>query len=143
MLSTRCIIEMDTYIRTMYQDQVKECHICRNIVFQVRSRFVSTSLSWCAFNQQTRLTDIFLSPPSISCLSVKFVTILHVALKCTTRVWQDTLKEERSRGAQPARTSGHTKSLVCAYVRMCVCIYSQPSNNIYLQHLFCNTAFIQ
>lgn len=34
MLSTRCIIEMDTYIRTMYQDQVKECHICRNIVFQ-------------------------------------------------------------------------------------------------------------
>ncbi|XP_054645724.1 non-structural maintenance of chromosomes element 1 homolog [Dunckerocampus dactyliophorus] len=33
-LSTRCIIEMESYIRTMYQDQVKECHICRNIAFQ-------------------------------------------------------------------------------------------------------------
>uniref|UniRef100_A0A3Q0SFF7 Non-structural maintenance of chromosomes element 1 homolog n=1 Tax=Amphilophus citrinellus TaxID=61819 RepID=A0A3Q0SFF7_AMPCI len=33
-LSTRCIIEMEPYIRTMYQDQFKECHICRNIAFQ-------------------------------------------------------------------------------------------------------------
>ncbi|XP_061889590.1 non-structural maintenance of chromosomes element 1 homolog isoform X1 [Entelurus aequoreus] len=33
-LSTRCIIEMDSYIRTMYQNQVKQCHICRNIAFQ-------------------------------------------------------------------------------------------------------------
>ncbi|XP_077575085.1 non-structural maintenance of chromosomes element 1 homolog [Stigmatopora nigra] len=33
-LSTRFIIEMAQYIRTMYQDQVKDCHICRNIVFQ-------------------------------------------------------------------------------------------------------------
>ncbi|KAJ4923134.1 hypothetical protein JOQ06_016474 [Pogonophryne albipinna] len=33
-LSTRCIIEMEPYIRTMYQDQVKVCHICRNIAFQ-------------------------------------------------------------------------------------------------------------
>ncbi|XP_029932668.1 non-structural maintenance of chromosomes element 1 homolog isoform X2 [Myripristis murdjan] len=33
-LSTRCIIEMEPYIRTMYQDQVKLCHICHNIVFQ-------------------------------------------------------------------------------------------------------------
>lgn len=36
-MSTRCIIEMEPYIRTMYQDQVKVCHICRNIVFQVQS----------------------------------------------------------------------------------------------------------
>ncbi|XP_019732306.1 non-structural maintenance of chromosomes element 1 homolog isoform X2 [Hippocampus comes] len=33
-LSTRCIIEMEQYIRTMYQDQVKVCRICHNIVFQ-------------------------------------------------------------------------------------------------------------
>ncbi|XP_039672120.1 non-structural maintenance of chromosomes element 1 homolog isoform X1 [Perca fluviatilis] len=33
-LSTRCIIEMEPYIRSMYQDQVKVCHICRNIAFQ-------------------------------------------------------------------------------------------------------------
>uniref|UniRef100_A0A3P9MSM6 Non-structural maintenance of chromosomes element 1 homolog n=1 Tax=Poecilia reticulata TaxID=8081 RepID=A0A3P9MSM6_POERE len=33
-LSTRCIIEMEPYIRTMYQDQVKVCHICHNIAFQ-------------------------------------------------------------------------------------------------------------
>ncbi|XP_061534565.1 non-structural maintenance of chromosomes element 1 homolog isoform X2 [Phycodurus eques] len=33
-LSTRCIIEMEQYIRTMYQDQVKVCRICRNIAFQ-------------------------------------------------------------------------------------------------------------
>ncbi|KAM7009561.1 non-structural maintenance of chromosomes element 1 homolog isoform 2-T2 [Tautogolabrus adspersus] len=33
-LSTRCIIEMEPHIRTMYQDQVKVCHICRNIAIQ-------------------------------------------------------------------------------------------------------------
>ncbi|CAK6953277.1 non-structural maintenance of chromosomes element 1 homolog [Scomber scombrus] len=33
-LSTRCIIEMESYIRTMYQDQVKVCHICHYIAFQ-------------------------------------------------------------------------------------------------------------
>uniref|UniRef100_A0A3B5MIZ5 Non-structural maintenance of chromosomes element 1 homolog n=1 Tax=Xiphophorus couchianus TaxID=32473 RepID=A0A3B5MIZ5_9TELE len=33
-LSTRCIIEMEPYIRTMYQEQVKVCHICHNIAFQ-------------------------------------------------------------------------------------------------------------
>ncbi|XP_028999922.1 non-structural maintenance of chromosomes element 1 homolog isoform X2 [Betta splendens] len=33
-LSTRCIIEMEPYIRTMYQDQVSVCHICHTIVFQ-------------------------------------------------------------------------------------------------------------
>uniref|UniRef100_A0A3Q3JCQ0 Non-structural maintenance of chromosomes element 1 homolog n=1 Tax=Monopterus albus TaxID=43700 RepID=A0A3Q3JCQ0_MONAL len=35
-LSTRCIIEMEPYIREMYQDQVKVCHICHNIAFQQR-----------------------------------------------------------------------------------------------------------
>ena len=34
-LSTRCIMEMDTYIRMMYMDQVKVCHICHNIALQV------------------------------------------------------------------------------------------------------------
>lgn len=33
-LSTRCIIEMEPYIRRMYDDQVKVCHICRNIALQ-------------------------------------------------------------------------------------------------------------
>ncbi|XP_068606822.1 non-structural maintenance of chromosomes element 1 homolog isoform X2 [Brachionichthys hirsutus] len=33
-LSTRCIIEMEPYIRTMYEDQVKDCHICHNVAFQ-------------------------------------------------------------------------------------------------------------
>nr|XP_057913158.1 non-structural maintenance of chromosomes element 1 homolog isoform X2 [Doryrhamphus excisus] len=33
-LSTRCIIEMESYIRTMYQDQVKECRICHSVAFQ-------------------------------------------------------------------------------------------------------------
>ncbi|XP_069544276.1 non-structural maintenance of chromosomes element 1 homolog isoform X1 [Brachyistius frenatus] len=33
-LSTRCIIEMEPYIRTMYQDQVKLCQICHNIALQ-------------------------------------------------------------------------------------------------------------
>ncbi|XP_015228108.1 PREDICTED: non-structural maintenance of chromosomes element 1 homolog [Cyprinodon variegatus] len=33
-LSTRCIIEMEPYIRAMYQDQVKVCHICHNMAFQ-------------------------------------------------------------------------------------------------------------
>lgn len=33
-LSTRCIIEMEPYIRRMYEDQVKVCHICHNIALQ-------------------------------------------------------------------------------------------------------------
>ncbi|KAM9792084.1 non-structural maintenance of chromosomes element 1 homolog [Neosynchiropus ocellatus] len=33
-LSTRCIIEMESYIRAMYQDQIKLCHICHNLAFQ-------------------------------------------------------------------------------------------------------------
>ncbi|TNN35327.1 Non-structural maintenance of chromosomes element 1 [Liparis tanakae] len=33
-LSTRCVIEMEPYIRTMYQEQVKVCHICHNIALQ-------------------------------------------------------------------------------------------------------------
>ncbi|XP_078022107.1 non-structural maintenance of chromosomes element 1 homolog isoform X2 [Epinephelus lanceolatus] len=33
-LSTRCIIEMEPYMRAMYQDQVKVCHICHNFAFQ-------------------------------------------------------------------------------------------------------------
>ncbi|XP_034454931.1 non-structural maintenance of chromosomes element 1 homolog [Hippoglossus hippoglossus] len=33
-LSTRCIIEMEPYIRTMHQDQVKVCQICHNIALQ-------------------------------------------------------------------------------------------------------------
>ncbi|CAN9510111.1 unnamed protein product [Ophioblennius macclurei] len=33
-LSTRCIIEMEPYIRAMYQDQVKMCRICHNFAFQ-------------------------------------------------------------------------------------------------------------
>ncbi|XP_028313733.1 non-structural maintenance of chromosomes element 1 homolog isoform X5 [Gouania willdenowi] len=33
-LSTRCVIEMEPYIRTMYQEQLKMCHICHNIAFQ-------------------------------------------------------------------------------------------------------------
>ncbi|XP_008315729.1 non-structural maintenance of chromosomes element 1 homolog isoform X1 [Cynoglossus semilaevis] len=36
-LSTRCIIEMEPYIRTMYPEQVKVCHICHNIVFQCQT----------------------------------------------------------------------------------------------------------
>ncbi|XP_030646584.1 non-structural maintenance of chromosomes element 1 homolog [Chanos chanos] len=33
-LSTRCITEMDQYIRTMYRDLVKICHVCHNIALQ-------------------------------------------------------------------------------------------------------------
>ncbi|KAM9856560.1 non-structural maintenance of chromosomes element 1 homolog isoform 2-T2 [Aulostomus maculatus] len=33
-LSTRCIIEMEPYIRAMYQDQIKTCHICHSLAFQ-------------------------------------------------------------------------------------------------------------
>ncbi|KAL0992840.1 hypothetical protein UPYG_G00099240 [Umbra pygmaea] len=33
-LSTRCIMEMEPYIRRFYQDQVKLCHICHNVVLQ-------------------------------------------------------------------------------------------------------------
>ncbi|XP_028257245.1 non-structural maintenance of chromosomes element 1 homolog [Parambassis ranga] len=33
-LSTRCIIEMEQYIRKMYPDQVKVCYICHNVAFQ-------------------------------------------------------------------------------------------------------------
>uniref|UniRef100_A0A1A8CVI4 Non-structural maintenance of chromosomes element 1 homolog n=1 Tax=Nothobranchius kadleci TaxID=1051664 RepID=A0A1A8CVI4_NOTKA len=33
-LSTRCIIEMEPYIRAMYQDQVKMCYICHSVAFQ-------------------------------------------------------------------------------------------------------------
>ncbi|XP_046894959.1 non-structural maintenance of chromosomes element 1 homolog [Hypomesus transpacificus] len=36
-LSTRCIMEMDTYIRMMYTDQVKVCHICHNIALQCQT----------------------------------------------------------------------------------------------------------
>ncbi|XP_076584266.1 non-structural maintenance of chromosomes element 1 homolog isoform X4 [Chaetodon auriga] len=36
--STRCIIEMEPYIRTVYQDQVKVCHICHNMAFQILQR---------------------------------------------------------------------------------------------------------
>lgn len=34
-MSTRCIIEMEQYIHTMYEDQVKKCQICHHIAFQV------------------------------------------------------------------------------------------------------------
>ncbi|XP_045571024.1 non-structural maintenance of chromosomes element 1 homolog [Salmo salar] len=33
-LSTRCIMEMEPYIRMLYQDQVKVCHICHNVALQ-------------------------------------------------------------------------------------------------------------
>ncbi|XP_076023409.1 non-structural maintenance of chromosomes element 1 homolog [Genypterus blacodes] len=33
-LSTRCIMEMEQYFRTMYPDQVKMCHICHSVAFQ-------------------------------------------------------------------------------------------------------------
>ncbi|KPP70463.1 Non-structural maintenance of chromosomes element 1-like [Scleropages formosus] len=33
-LSTRCIMEMEQYIRNIYQDLVKSCAICHNIAFQ-------------------------------------------------------------------------------------------------------------
>ncbi|XP_021413500.2 non-structural maintenance of chromosomes element 1 homolog isoform X1 [Oncorhynchus mykiss] len=33
-LSTRCIMEMEQYIRMLYQDQVKVCHICHNVALQ-------------------------------------------------------------------------------------------------------------
>ncbi|KAM9314437.1 non-structural maintenance of chromosomes element 1 homolog isoform 2-T4 [Pholidichthys leucotaenia] len=33
-LSTRCIIEMEPFIRDMYPDQIKVCHICHHIAFQ-------------------------------------------------------------------------------------------------------------
>uniref|UniRef100_A0A3B3D6T3 Non-structural maintenance of chromosomes element 1 homolog n=1 Tax=Oryzias melastigma TaxID=30732 RepID=A0A3B3D6T3_ORYME len=33
-LSARCIIEMEPYIRTMYQDHLKVCHICHSLAFQ-------------------------------------------------------------------------------------------------------------
>ncbi|XP_032896801.1 non-structural maintenance of chromosomes element 1 homolog isoform X2 [Amblyraja radiata] len=33
-LSTRCIMELEQYIRNMYQDLVKECNICHNIAIQ-------------------------------------------------------------------------------------------------------------
>ncbi|XP_048465248.1 non-structural maintenance of chromosomes element 1 homolog isoform X4 [Rhincodon typus] len=33
-LSTRCIMELEQYIRNMYQDLVKECNICHNITIQ-------------------------------------------------------------------------------------------------------------
>ncbi|XP_055753327.1 non-structural maintenance of chromosomes element 1 homolog isoform X4 [Salvelinus fontinalis] len=34
-LSTRCIMEMEQYIRMLYQDQVKVCHICHNVALQI------------------------------------------------------------------------------------------------------------
>ncbi|XP_041943351.1 non-structural maintenance of chromosomes element 1 homolog [Alosa sapidissima] len=33
-LSTRCIMEMEQYMRTLYQDLIKDCHVCHNIAFQ-------------------------------------------------------------------------------------------------------------
>ncbi|XP_066530653.1 non-structural maintenance of chromosomes element 1 homolog [Hoplias malabaricus] len=33
-LSTRCIIEMEQYMRTIYQDLIKVCYVCHNIAFQ-------------------------------------------------------------------------------------------------------------
>lgn len=78
----------------------------------------------------------FSSPFFFSFHSLKFVTIPHVALKYTTRAWQDTLKEERSRGARPARTSGHTKSLVCVYVRMCVCAFIVNLQTIFICNFY-------
>ncbi|XP_062846434.1 non-structural maintenance of chromosomes element 1 homolog isoform X2 [Trichomycterus rosablanca] len=33
-LSTRCIIEMEPYLRAVYQDLIEMCHVCHNIVFQ-------------------------------------------------------------------------------------------------------------
>ncbi|XP_023672312.1 non-structural maintenance of chromosomes element 1 homolog [Paramormyrops kingsleyae] len=33
-LSTRCIMEMEQYIQKIYQDMVKTCAICHNVVFQ-------------------------------------------------------------------------------------------------------------
>uniref|UniRef100_V9L1I5 Non-structural maintenance of chromosomes element 1 homolog n=1 Tax=Callorhinchus milii TaxID=7868 RepID=V9L1I5_CALMI len=33
-LSTRCIMELEQYIRNMYQELVKECNICHNIAIQ-------------------------------------------------------------------------------------------------------------
>lgn len=36
-LSTRCIMEMEQHMRTLYQDLIKDCHVCHNIAFQVIS----------------------------------------------------------------------------------------------------------
>ncbi|XP_076865375.1 LOW QUALITY PROTEIN: non-structural maintenance of chromosomes element 1 homolog [Brachyhypopomus gauderio] len=33
-LSTRCIIEMEQYTRTIYQDLLKLCYVCHNVAFQ-------------------------------------------------------------------------------------------------------------
>ncbi|KAJ8386186.1 hypothetical protein AAFF_G00176100 [Aldrovandia affinis] len=36
-MSTRCIIEMEQYIRNVYQDLVKSCYICHSLAFQSQS----------------------------------------------------------------------------------------------------------
>ncbi|KAG9279984.1 non-structural maintenance of chromosomes element 1 homolog [Astyanax mexicanus] len=33
-LSTRCIIEMEQYMRLIYQDLIKVCHVCHNVAIQ-------------------------------------------------------------------------------------------------------------
>ncbi|KAL6457241.1 hypothetical protein MHYP_G00342040 [Metynnis hypsauchen] len=33
-LSTRCIIEMEQYMRMIYQDLIKMCYVCHNVAFQ-------------------------------------------------------------------------------------------------------------
>ncbi|TRZ04282.1 hypothetical protein DNTS_003231 [Danionella cerebrum] len=33
-LSVRCIMEMEPYMRTVYQDAIKVCHVCQNIALQ-------------------------------------------------------------------------------------------------------------
>ncbi|XP_058625912.1 non-structural maintenance of chromosomes element 1 homolog isoform X1 [Onychostoma macrolepis] len=33
-LSVRCIVEMEPYMRTIYQDLIKVCHVCHNIALQ-------------------------------------------------------------------------------------------------------------
>ncbi|RXN16096.1 non-structural maintenance of chromosomes element 1-like protein [Labeo rohita] len=36
-LSVRCIVEMEQYMRTIYQDLIKVCHVCHNIALQVKT----------------------------------------------------------------------------------------------------------
>uniref|UniRef100_A0A9J8C0F9 Non-structural maintenance of chromosomes element 1 homolog n=1 Tax=Cyprinus carpio carpio TaxID=630221 RepID=A0A9J8C0F9_CYPCA len=36
-LSVRCIVEMEQYMRRIYQDLIKVCHVCHNIALQVKT----------------------------------------------------------------------------------------------------------
>ncbi|MGH0144846.1 UNVERIFIED_CONTAM: hypothetical protein FKN15_035199 [Acipenser sinensis] len=71
-LSTRCIMEMEQYIRNMYQDLVKLCNICHNIAIQGLTKYRNRAVLTFSFRVQWLLPlDLPNLPPSFTAAGIR------------------------------------------------------------------------